>query len=159
MSLTAVMHKINADDQPAAARRCGRARVSLHLPCKRGRGNGRRIGCRDPGEAGLAAVVVQAPSWRRALWKAITEAIDAANAVVVLWSAASVRSAWVEAEATRAFEQGKLVPLRFSNLHPNDIPPPFNTLHTLLLDDQAGLIQALERLVDANRRPMGIPLD
>jgi hypothetical protein len=96
-----------------------------------------------------------APWWARHLQggerfgKAIIEAIDAAIAAVVLWSAASVESAWVIAEATRAFEQGKLVPVRFGNLHPMDIPPPFTTLHTLLLDDQAGLMRVLECRFDA----------
>jgi hypothetical protein len=96
-----------------------------------------------------------APWWARHLQggerfgKAIIEAIDAAIAAVVLWSAASVESAWVIAEATRAFEQGKLVPVRFGNLHPIDIPPPFSTLHTLPLDDQAGLMRVLECRFDA----------
>ena len=96
-----------------------------------------------------------APWWARHLQggerfgKAIIEAIDAAIAAVVLWSPASVESAWVIAEATRAFEQGKVVPVRFANLHPIDIPPPFNTLHTLPLDDQAGLMRVLERRFDA----------
>jgi hypothetical protein len=96
-----------------------------------------------------------APWWARHLQggerfgKAIIEAIDAAIAAVVLWSPASVESAWVIAEATRAFEQGKLVPVRFGNLHPIDIPPPFGTLHTLPLEDQAGLMQVLERRFDA----------
>jgi hypothetical protein len=96
-----------------------------------------------------------APWWAKHLQggerfgKAIIEAIDGAIAAVVLWSAASVESAWVIAEATRAFEQGKLVPVRFGNLHPMDIPPPFTTLHTLPLEDQAGLVRVLERRFDA----------
>jgi hypothetical protein len=101
------------------------------------------------------------PWWARHLQggerfgKAIIEAIDAACAAVVVWSAASVQSAWVLAEATRAFEQGKLVPVRFADLHPMDIPPPFTTLHTLLLEDQAGLIQAIERQIDTRSRGVG----
>jgi hypothetical protein len=96
-----------------------------------------------------------APWWARHLQggerfgKAIIEAIDGAIAAIVLWSSASVESDWVIAEATRAFEQGKLVPVRFGNLHPMDIPPPFTTLHTLPLEDQAGLVRVLERRFDA----------
>jgi hypothetical protein len=106
-------------------------------------------------EAGLT------PWWARHLQggerfgKVIIEAIDAACAAVVVWSAASVQSAWVLAEATRAFEQGKLVPVRFGDLHPMDIPPPFTTLHTLLLEDRAGLIQAIERQIEARSRGAG----
>jgi hypothetical protein len=107
------------------------------------------------GEAGLT------PWWARHLQggerfgKAIIEAIDAAAAAVVIWSAASVQSAWVVAEATRAFEQGKLVPVRFGDLHPADIPPPFATLHTLLLEDRAGLIHAIERQIEVRARGAG----
>lgn len=101
------------------------------------------------------------PWWARHLQggerfgKVIIEAIDAACAAVVVWSASSVQSAWVLAEATRAFEQGKLVPVRFGDLHPMDIPPPFTTLHTLLLEDRAGLIQAIERQIEAQSSGVG----
>jgi hypothetical protein len=101
------------------------------------------------------------PWWARHLQggerfgKAIIEAIDAACAAVVVWSQTSVQSAWVLAEATRAFEQGKLVPVRFADLHPMDIPPPFTTLHTLLLEDRAGLIQAIERQIGTHARGVG----
>jgi hypothetical protein len=36
-----------------------------------------------------------------------------------------------------------------------DIPPPFTTLHTLLLEDRVGLIQAIERLIEAHSRGVG----
>jgi hypothetical protein len=43
----------------------------------------------------------------------IQVALDQASCVVVLWSRASVRSAWVKAEAEAADEQGKLLPISF----------------------------------------------
>ncbi len=148
MRLTAVMHKINKtiNQQPQAA---ASARGSVFISYS---------SVDEAAVPSIAAALQEAgmaPWWARHLQggerfgKAIIDAIDAAGAAVVIWSAASVQSAWVLAEATRAFEQGKLVPIRFGNLHPIDIPPPVNTLHTLLLDDKAGLIQAIERQIDA----------
>ena len=43
--------------------------------------------------------------------RAIQKQIDDATCVVVLWSASSVTSEWVEAEAARAKQVGKLVPV------------------------------------------------
>lgn len=76
----------------------------------------------------------------------IARQLEAADAVVVLWSATSIRSVWVEAEAKRALDARKLVPVRFANIEPRQIPPPFGALHTLPIDDRAGLFQAIERV-------------
>jgi hypothetical protein len=158
MSLTDVMHKINKaiNQQTQGATTGARGLVFISYSSV----DEATVVRLDAalGEAGLT------PWWARHLQggerfgKAIIEAIDAACTAVVIWSAASVQSAWVLAEATRAFEQGKLVPVRFGDLHPADIPPPFATLHTLLLEDRTGLIQAIERQIEARSRgAVGVP--
>jgi len=62
----------------------------------------------------------------------IEREIENARAMIVLWSASSVRSHFVKAEATRALEMSKLLPvriddarlpLRFINLHTTDLSP------------------------------------
>lgn len=61
-------------------------------------------------------------------WSEVLEAaMNDARAVVVVWSAASVKSTWVKAEATEAMARGKLVPLRIDNAA---IPMPFGQVQT-----------------------------
>lgn len=50
----------------------------------------------------------------------IERELDAALCVVVVWSAASVKSKWVRAEAAEADNQGKLIPVTFD---PDVVPP------------------------------------
>ena len=61
--------------------------------------------------------------WSDVLDRALREA----RAVVVIWSTASVKSAWVKAEATEAMALGRLVPLRIDNAA---IPMPFGQVQT-----------------------------
>jgi uncharacterized membrane protein YhaH (DUF805 family) len=61
-------------------------------------------------------------------WSDVLEtALSDARVVVVVWSAASVKSAWVKAEATEAMSRGKLVPLRIDSA---TIPMPFGQVQT-----------------------------
>jgi uncharacterized membrane protein YhaH (DUF805 family) len=61
-------------------------------------------------------------------WSDVLEAaLRDARAVVVVWSATSVKSTWVKAEATEAMAQGKLVPLRIDDAA---IPMPFGQVQT-----------------------------
>ncbi len=76
--------------------------------------------------------------------KATLAAIEAARAVIVLWSEASVDSDWVYDEASRA--GNKLIPMRLSDLDIGSINPPFGEFHTLLVNDRPGLKAALARL-------------
>jgi len=71
--------------------------------------------------------------------------IDAAKAVVVLWSKASVKSDWVISEASRAHRQNKLVPLRLPPLPSDEVPAPFGVLSMLPHGDLASLKLALEK--------------
>jgi TolB-like protein len=62
----------------------------------------------------------------------ISEALDAATTVVVVWTPASVESRWVRAEAREAAERGVLIPIRFEQARP---PIDARALHTTDMDD------------------------
>jgi hypothetical protein len=59
----------------------------------------------------------------------ITDQIDKAGAVVVIWTEGAVASDWVYAEAQRGAAQKKLVPLRDPSLAHDRIPLPFSVFH------------------------------
>jgi hypothetical protein len=71
--------------------------------------------------------------------------LEAAGAVVVIWTPNSVKSEWVVSEAERAAAQGKLVPTRVETLPILDIPPPFDQKHTVA-------ISQIGSLLDKNRK-------
>lgn len=81
----------------------------------------------------------------------ISDAIDEAHAVVVLWSKNSYKSRWVRWEATQGLKSGKLVPVVTDDLDLRDIRPPFNDLDTLVSNDEAGLLGALRRIKPRER--------
>jgi adenylate cyclase len=58
--------------------------------------------------------------------------IDAAKAVVVIWTPTSVASRWVRGEAREAAERGILVPVRFEQAR---LPMDVRAIHTTDLDD------------------------
>src|SRR5512133_131066 len=58
--------------------------------------------------------------------------IDAAKAVLVVWSPVSVASRWVRGEAREAAERGILVPVRFEQAR---LPMDVRAIHTTDLDD------------------------
>jgi len=53
-----------------------------------------------------------------------------ARAVIVIWTDTSVKSDWVRSEAGRAQADRKLIPVKLAQLTYNDLPPPFDVLHT-----------------------------
>ena len=61
----------------------------------------------------------------RAFTEVIEERLQAAKAVVVMWSSEAVKSQWVQSEANRAREDGKLVQL---NLDGARLPMPFDRI-------------------------------
>ena len=66
----------------------------------------------------------------------IEHELSAADAVVVVWSRASIQSNWVLSEAMVGFESNRLVPVA---LDARIAPPlPFNRLHTVSLADWSG---------------------
>jgi adenylate cyclase len=60
--------------------------------------------------------------------------IDAAKAVLVVWTPTSVASRWVRGEAREAADRGILVPVRFENAR---LPMDVRAIHTTDLDDWA----------------------
>jgi hypothetical protein len=56
--------------------------------------------------------------------------LAAARAVITIWTPNSIRSDWVRAEAGRAKAEGKLIPVKTSDVAYADIPLPFGEMHT-----------------------------
>src|SRR5512146_1000864 len=61
--------------------------------------------------------------------------IDAAKAVLVIWTPTSVASRWVRGEAREAAERGILVPVRFEQAR---LPMDVRAIHTTDLDGWSG---------------------
>lgn len=77
----------------------------------------------------------------------IVAAIDAARAVLVLWSPNAVMSDWVAYEARRAHSQGKHVPLLTGSLTVEDLPPPYPAvIHAVGAEHTEDVRAALRRL-------------
>ncbi len=62
----------------------------------------------------------------------IARELDAAKAVIVVWTPASVDSRWVRGEAREAADRSILVPVRFGNAR---LPIDARAVHTIDLDD------------------------
>lgn len=78
----------------------------------------------------------------------IVRELDAAKAVVVIWTKHSVKSEWVISEAGRAMRKprDRYVAVREGGLDEHDIPQPFNVRHAASLDDRAAILSSVERL-------------
>ncbi len=73
----------------------------------------------------------------------IDRELKSAEAVVVLWSPASVESAWVQDEAAEGRDSGRLVPVSLNGSRP---PLGFRQFHTVeLADDLADLLEAISK--------------
>jgi hypothetical protein len=73
----------------------------------------------------------------------IQRQIDMAKAVIVIWTANSVKSQWVRAEAALGYRQRKLITLFVPGLDFQYIPLPFNTLHREPIANRGKLYAAL----------------
>ncbi|MGI8705300.1 MAG: TIR domain-containing protein [Sphingomicrobium sp.] len=84
----------------------------------------------------------------------IDRALKEADAVVVLWSEASVGSAWVQDEATEGRDTGRLIPVTLGSTKP---PLGFRQFQTIDLGswNGSGSPQAADELLDAIRRTCG----
>ena len=83
--------------------------------------------------------------------KSIAEALDSADAVLVLWSAKSIESDWVRDEAAQGRERHRLVPLSVDGSHP---PLGFRQYQVIDLTHWHGRrgspeIRAIERAIGA----------
>ena len=88
----------------------------------------------------------------------ISKELDAARALLVVWTTASVDSRWVRGEARDAADRGVLVPVRFESAR---LPIDFRAVHTTDLDDWGenrqhvgfrSLCQALEAKLGAKKK-------
>jgi TPR repeat protein len=87
----------------------------------------------------------------------IEEAISEARAVIVVWSQNSVGSDWVRAEAAKALDEKKLMPLRIDRTSP---PLRFRNVHTIDLSEWTGEVEAepFERLIKDLSHHLGPPI-
>ncbi len=76
----------------------------------------------------------------------IKRQIDAAKAVIVIWTPDSVKSKWVRAEAARADAQGKLITIHTGDCDFSQIPMPFNTRQCGEVTNRDKLLLALVKL-------------
>jgi hypothetical protein len=83
----------------------------------------------------------------------IAKMINDSCAVVVIWTADSMRSLWVRAEAGMANNNGKLVPIKTEEVKYDDIPPPFNLLHAIGIESKADIAASIELKIAAERKP------
>jgi tetratricopeptide (TPR) repeat protein len=84
----------------------------------------------------------------------ITRALDAAKAVVVVWTQGAATSDWVYAEAVRAASQRKIVTVRAADLDPKLIPLPFNVFHTCLAEDISALLDGIQKRLSGELSPL-----
>jgi len=75
----------------------------------------------------------------------ITQEIDQAGAVVVIWSEGAVASDWVYAEAQRGAGRRKLVPLRDPTLAHDRIPLPFTAFHIDDVTNDVAVIASVKK--------------
>src|SRR5215213_4707942 len=89
----------------------------------------------------------------------ISERIDAASAVVVVWSELAVRSQWVRSEANRGRENGTLVQLRIDDAR---LPMPFDQIQCVELTNWSGdnseppwrkILESIDALVEGPAPP------
>jgi hypothetical protein len=76
----------------------------------------------------------------------IGELIDAAAAVIVIWTPGSVASDFVIDEAEAGKADGKLVTCRLGELRDRDIPFGFRQLHCVDVEDTDAVVAALDGL-------------
>jgi hypothetical protein len=73
----------------------------------------------------------------------IRDRITAAEAVVVIWSDEAAASAYVRGEARSALRLEKLVPVAISGFDFTNLPPDFQSYHTVGLDDRPAILRAV----------------
>jgi hypothetical protein len=75
--------------------------------------------------------------------KLIEHEIDQAKVIIVIWTAESVGSDWVRAEAKRGHKGNKLVTLYVPGFDLDSIPLPYNVLHCVPVTDGEALYKTL----------------
>jgi hypothetical protein len=83
----------------------------------------------------------------------IDRELAAADAVIVIWTAHSVASNWVIAEADDAARRNKLITVRTKDLEPWRIPKPYNTYHADVVDNRDAVLAAVRRVAGEAPKP------
>jgi hypothetical protein len=76
---------------------------------------------------------------------AIRNELEAANAVIVIWTPESIESKYVKMEAGIAYAWEKLITVRTDDLRPESIPEPFRGLHADIVTDIDRILPALAK--------------
>ncbi|MGO9174211.1 MAG: toll/interleukin-1 receptor domain-containing protein [Rhodomicrobium sp.] len=76
----------------------------------------------------------------------ILEELNAARAVIVIWTPASVHSEFVLDEADHAKREGKLIPVRVQELDPSAIPLGHRQAQTYLVSERPRILGALQAM-------------
>lgn len=93
----------------------------------------------------------------------IEKAVEEADAVVVLWSGRSIKSAWVRDEAAEGRDEGKLIPVLLEPVKP---PMGFRQFQTIDLSDRRRasgtgqvdeLLRAVAKMTAASSSPQATP--
>lgn len=86
----------------------------------------------------------------------INAVLSSARLIIVLWTPESVKSTWVNAEASIGLQRKNLVPIE---LRPTSIPVPFNAIHTLRLNLVGNRIDPvdLKTIEESVRKRLGKP--
>jgi WD40 repeat protein len=84
----------------------------------------------------------------------IREELTKARAAIVIWTPAAVKSNWVIAEATYAYQRNVLIAVQSADLNPHDIPFPFGVVHTEPVENRTAIFAALAKL---GVEPSGTP--
>ena len=77
----------------------------------------------------------------------ITKHLDAARAIIVIWSTEAADSLWVKSEASHAASQAKLINTHASGFNPGkDIPRPFEQIHCVPLTNINAIVETLRQM-------------
>ena len=82
----------------------------------------------------------------------IDKALREAEAIVVLWTKASVESAWVQDEAAEGRDSGRLIPVSVAGVRP---PLGFRQYQSILLDEGGGQDQQFAHVLTAIEKIVG----
>lgn len=77
----------------------------------------------------------------------IKKHLDAARAIIVIWSDDAAQSLWVRSEASHAANQNKLINTYVSGFNVvRDTPRPFEQVHAVAVTDISAIVQTLRQL-------------
>jgi len=93
-----------------------------------------------------------------AYWRKIAEALERAQAVIVLWSDNSIVSDWVYSEACRGKGSRKIVALSIAGRLNGPPPMPFDVLHTPALADIPAAMPEIVRAIEARIARAPLPI-